>query len=50
MLYLLIGILTGFVIDLIIEGIFVLISVKKKRNNCNKSFEHILEILNDDVK
>lgn len=52
MLHFMFGILVGFVIDLIIEGIFVLISIKKKRKSCDRSFGHILEILNEssDVK
>lgn len=50
MLYFMLGILTGFVIDLIIEAILILISLKKKRKTFNNSFDHILEILNSDVK
>ena len=50
MLYFMLGILTGFIIDLIIEGILILISLKKKRKTCSNSFDHILEILNSDVK
>lgn len=50
MLYFMLGILTGIALDLIIEGILILISFKKKRKTCNNSFDHILEILNSDVK
>lgn len=44
------GLLTGIALDLIFEGILILISLKKKRKSCNNSFDHILEILNGDVK
>ena len=44
------GLLTGIAIDLIVEGVLILISFKKKRKACDRSFGHILEILNSDVK
>lgn len=50
MLYFMLGLLTGISLDLIIEGILILISLKKKRKTCSNSFDHILEILNSDVK
>lgn len=50
MLYFMLGFLTGIALDLIIEGILMLISFKKNRKTCNKSFDNILEILNSDVK
>ena len=50
MLYFMLGFLTGIALDLIIEGVLILISLKKKRKFCNKSFDHILEVLNSDVK
>lgn len=52
MLYFMLGVLAGIALDLIIEGILTLISFKKKRKTCDKSFSHILEMLNGngDVK
>ena len=50
MLYFMFGFLTGIALDLIIEGVLILISLKKKRKSSNNSFDHILEILNSDVK
>ncbi len=50
MLYFMLGLLTGIALDLIIEGVLILISLKKNRKTCDRSFSHILEILNNDVK
>ena len=48
MLYFMLGVLTGIALNLIVECILILISFKKKKKACDRSFGHILEILNDD--